>query len=402
MGQLPAGPLAVGSGPLVAEHTPDVVVFALGANDLGFWNLSVPSVLELVEGWLAAARSVNPSLKFVLVEVLTHRDIYAPYNEALRGFVEQVATPESPVVVATAAEGYRSSAGFDDGGDTWDQLHPNAQGSQKIAAAVADALARLGIGQPYPRPLPAVEEGPTGIPDLALHPVAVGETGHASSVRLEWSAVDGASSVQVEHRVGDGVWMSDGERRDLLWGRDLLVEDLADCVTHEFRVRSVKVWTRASAKYASPVVQHRWGGVVTQAAGEKLEVRVVPLGAHGSGPVTSLEFDGGPRGVPDRPAVAPRAVARAFDSVEGVRTVRRARRVLRVAWADAVGETGYEVRVARGKGRWRLAARVQADVRRVRLAGLRPGVRHRIQVRAVGEGKRRGPWSSTLSVRTRR
>ncbi len=64
------------------------------------------------------------------------------------GLAAELSTAASRVVVA------RTAAGFEQLVDTYDAVHPSARGEVRIVAGVADALAELGIGMPYPRPPP--------------------------------------------------------------------------------------------------------------------------------------------------------------------------------------------------------------------------------------------------------
>ena len=255
-------PLDPGVRTLMEEFRPQVVVLNGSANDVGFWNESADRVLERLRRWVAAAREVNPGTAFVLSEMtIDDAPGYAELNAWLPFLAQELDEESSPVVLARAAEGFVPASGPGMPADTWDTKHPNTSGSQKIAAAVADALAELGVGTPYPRPLAAVDEAPVQVPHATAEVLAPG------SVRLSWDVVPGATSVRVEHRspAAQQAWdvLADwvGTRDDLA----LDVEDLPECVEHQFRIRAEKGWTIASERYASDLLTYRWSRVPEQA-----------------------------------------------------------------------------------------------------------------------------------------
>ena len=143
-------PLDPGVRTLMEEFRPQVVVLNGSANDVGFWNESADRVLERLRRWVAAAREVNPGTAFVLSEMtIDDAPGYAELNAWLPFLAQELDEESSPVVLARAAEGFVPASGPGMPADTWDTKHPNTSGSQKIAAAVADALAELGVGTPY-------------------------------------------------------------------------------------------------------------------------------------------------------------------------------------------------------------------------------------------------------------
>ncbi len=170
---------------LVSTYQPDVVVEMLGDNDLSAGQ-SASQVADSLDGFVAEARSVDPSLEFVLTHDPRHllQPEVPDFNAAIDSLAAQLDSPESPVVVAEAA------AGFDDYTDTWDGAHPNARGELKIAAAIADALSELGIGPPAARPLPEVPLGPRVAPVLS-------GTATADGADLEWVRSPGSATSEV-------------------------------------------------------------------------------------------------------------------------------------------------------------------------------------------------------------
>jgi hypothetical protein len=111
---------------------------------------------------------------------VTHDAPVRRFNADLPRVAARLSTLASPVAVADDA------AGFNPATDTWDGTHPNAVGDIKIAAGFADVLAtQLGLGSPYPVPLPAVRTGPITSPRLTATP----GNGRA---QLSWTPSPGA------------------------------------------------------------------------------------------------------------------------------------------------------------------------------------------------------------------
>lgn len=134
---------------LVATYRPHVVVELLGINDLIWTGKTAEQLVSDVGRFVRAAQHADPGLDVVLGELpQTWEPHVTEYDAALDGLAAELSTGTSRVVVA------RTAAGFERLVDTYDAVHPSARGEVRIAAGVADALAGLGIGVPYPRPLP--------------------------------------------------------------------------------------------------------------------------------------------------------------------------------------------------------------------------------------------------------
>ncbi len=89
--------------------------------------------------------------------------------------------------------------------DTYDAVHPSASGEVKIAAGVADsALAGLGIGAPYPRPLPSVPPVPTHPAVLSASAGAPGRPSCWEPPPGGWTAYVCATSASASSGAGCG------------------------------------------------------------------------------------------------------------------------------------------------------------------------------------------------------
>ncbi|RNL84661.1 hypothetical protein EFW17_12100 [Halostreptopolyspora alba] len=236
--------LAEDIGEHVAEYEPHYLLLVAGINDLVAGG-SVRDALDHLAEAVATARVGRGDVQVVLGEVTpvwdTGRDEWTNerihrFNRSLPALAERLTGEESPVVVARSAESYSPVE------DNWDTTHPNARGELKIAAAFADTLAEsLGLGEPYPRPLPEVEVGPTGSTEVSAR-----ET--AGEVTLTWDPIPGATHYRVlqkrvrpdpDDRVPlpmevDGAGGRDGQPRSAT------VDNLLSGATYEFSVRPFK------------------------------------------------------------------------------------------------------------------------------------------------------------------
>lgn len=215
-------------GDLVVAHRPDVVVAALGINDLLFLGHSVERVEADLRGFVAQARSADPGVTVVLSRLpQTWFDRVPALNARMDALAAELDLPSSPIVVA------HTDSGFEHDAHTWDGLHPDARGEVLVAGAVADALAGLGLTAPYARPGPQVEPGPlSDAPD-----VAVGST----TATLTWLRTAGASEDEAEVRdvTAGGEWQPVPPDDDPL---SRVLVGLVDGHVHAARVRSAKGW----------------------------------------------------------------------------------------------------------------------------------------------------------------
>lgn len=309
-------------------YTPDVIVDGLGVNDL---RTSTPEtvVARAVER-VELARAVDPDVDVVLWRLpQTWRPGVAAYDDLVAQAVAALDTPRSRVVLADVA------TGFDRARDTFDSLHPSPTGEVKIAAAVADALASLGVGTPYPRPLVTPVNGPTLVPRLTSARVdAVG------TLQVGWTVPQGATGAWVELRdvVRNGPWR---------------------------RVASATTLTTATGSATVPAL----------VAGRRYELRVRAL----KGTVAS-----------DRTSRAAAVVVPPPGRVAALRADRRGS-MARLAWTPVPRARGYEV-WRRAAGTWRRVAQTQA----VRLTVKQGRRTARYRVRATGDAP--GAWSVTRTV----
>lgn len=229
---------------LVDAYTPDVVVLALGTNDLRYgWSVAV--TVKAVRTWVSRTREQRPETDFVLVEVPgAPLRKAARFNRRLAKAAKALDHDDSRVTVAKASVGFRRGTGHRRVGDTYDPHHPNTRGQLRIAAAVADGLAELDLGEPYARPLVHVPEGPRARPSLRAT-----RTGKRTA-RLAWTVPPGATSFDVFVKRGKKAWR---KVRVAHPRSKVRVRGLRACRTYAFKVRARKGWTLAHRDMTSRV-----------------------------------------------------------------------------------------------------------------------------------------------------
>jgi hypothetical protein len=179
-------------GDLVEAYHPDVVVELLGINDLAWAGRSPTEVAAFARRFVEDARAADPTVAVVLGGLpQTWISGAQEYDAGLPALASELSAEGAPVVAASPEQP------FVEGTDTYDAAHPTATGEIKIAAGIADALAVLGVGRPYPRPLPVVPNGPRVPATLS---VRAGD-GEAA---LTWQSPPGVT--------GEYVWIRDDTR----------------------------------------------------------------------------------------------------------------------------------------------------------------------------------------------
>jgi hypothetical protein len=123
-----------GSGSLsqwLTGYTPDVALVHLGTNDM-FSGDSVSSTVTELETIIGTIRSDNPSVIILLAKLIptnnydNNQRIIALNNE-MDGIAQRNSTFQSPIVVVD------QFSNFDPATDTYDGIHANASGRQKMA-----------------------------------------------------------------------------------------------------------------------------------------------------------------------------------------------------------------------------------------------------------------------------
>ena len=128
-------------------YRPDVVVVELGVNDLRH-DASPAEVDSSMRATVEELRDAAPGVDVVVVHVPV---VTVPgaveLNRRFDRLASELDRDDERVLVAPADVGFVPDPAVQ-GTDSYDGLHPSANGERKIAAAVAGALVQLGIGRP--------------------------------------------------------------------------------------------------------------------------------------------------------------------------------------------------------------------------------------------------------------
>ncbi|MFH8584924.1 GDSL-type esterase/lipase family protein [Streptomyces celluloflavus] len=141
-------------GDAVRGHAADTLLVSLGLIDLGFYT-NAGQTAENVRRFVAEARAAVPRVRAVLMPVIPNVRALtdAPFgaecerfNGLLAEAVADLSTPESPLLLAAAPDGW------DIDHATYDGTHPSPAGEHLLAGAFAEAMHQgWGVGAPYAR-----------------------------------------------------------------------------------------------------------------------------------------------------------------------------------------------------------------------------------------------------------
>ena len=122
-------------------YPPDVVVLMVGTNDL-LQGQSVESTVQDIQLIIQTLRYHNPNVKIILSHVPLTTDSWVnglinKLNVQLNAISWSQNTGNSPIYVVSQHNRWRAAQ------DTYDGIHPNAQGGEKLARNIYGALNRL-------------------------------------------------------------------------------------------------------------------------------------------------------------------------------------------------------------------------------------------------------------------
>lgn len=128
----------------LAATNPDIVLMHFGTNDV--WNnLPTETILDAFDTLVAQMRANNPDMRIVVAQLIPMRpqdcstcaDGVVALNEAIPAWAERHSTERSPIVVVDQWTGFGPAT------DTYDGVHPNDAGDQKMSDRWYPALADL-------------------------------------------------------------------------------------------------------------------------------------------------------------------------------------------------------------------------------------------------------------------
>ncbi|GIF76838.1 cellulose binding domain-containing protein [Asanoa siamensis] len=158
--------MITGSPGWLAATRPDVVLMHFGTNDV--WsNLPTATILAAYTRLVDQMRASNPAMRVLVAQIIPMAPSscaacgarVVALNDAIPGWAAGITTAGSPVVVVDQWTGFSTAS------DTYDGVHPNAAGDQKMANRWYPALtAILDGGVPTPGPTATPTSGPTSGP----------------------------------------------------------------------------------------------------------------------------------------------------------------------------------------------------------------------------------------------
>ncbi|AVT38190.1 cellulose binding domain-containing protein [Plantactinospora sp. BB1] len=174
--------------PWLAATRPDVVLMHFGTNDV--WSNRATSTILAAYGKLVdQMRASNPAMKILVAKIIPMAPStcaecgqrVVALNDAIPGWAASKSTAGSPIVVVD------QWTGFSTGSDTYDGVHPNAAGDQKMSDRWYPALAAVLDGvtptpPPTRTPTPPPTRTPTPTPTATTAPPAGGCTATYRSI----------------------------------------------------------------------------------------------------------------------------------------------------------------------------------------------------------------------------
>ena len=131
-------------------YTPDIVLLHIGTND-AFQNQSTSTTVDEIKQIIDALRVDNPNVVVLLAKLIPSTDTSInqgidALNAEVDGIAVQMDTAESPVVVVDQNTGFSAAV------DTYDGVHPNVVGEEKMAQKWYDAIVQALDGTPPTAP----------------------------------------------------------------------------------------------------------------------------------------------------------------------------------------------------------------------------------------------------------
>lgn len=111
------------------QNTPDVALIHLGTNDI-FQAQSVSGTLDELTKLIARFRANNPQINVLLAQVVPskyHNEQLDELNVGIAELAQKLNLPQSPIYLVD------TGLGFDPETNTYDGVHPNESGEEKMA-----------------------------------------------------------------------------------------------------------------------------------------------------------------------------------------------------------------------------------------------------------------------------
>jgi hypothetical protein len=199
-----ADQLLAGIGSWASTYRPDVVLMHAGSNDM-FQSQSVSSTISELSQIIDRIRAANPYVKILLAKLIPPTEWYGrlarvkALNDAIPGLVTQKHTTQSPVILVD------QSAGFYAATDTFDGIHTNVSGENKMAARWYEALTQM---LPKP-PTGGFSATTNSLPGTATKPSTYSSRRRPEGAKIQqWSGHGGANQQWSLQSTGDGTTRS--------------------------------------------------------------------------------------------------------------------------------------------------------------------------------------------------
>jgi hypothetical protein len=149
----------------LAATTPDIVMMHFGTND-AWGGIPTSTILAAYTTLVGQMRASNPNMKILVAQIIPMNPTNGcsncqqgviNLNAAIPAWAASLSTTQSPIIVVD------QWTGFDDSTDTYDGVHPNDSGNQKMSDKWYPALTSVltpNIPPPTTTPLPPVTNGP--------------------------------------------------------------------------------------------------------------------------------------------------------------------------------------------------------------------------------------------------
>ncbi|MEU6076727.1 cellulose binding domain-containing protein [Micromonospora sp. NPDC047074] len=255
----------------LAATRPDIVLMHFGTNDV--WsNIPPATILAAYSRLVDQMRASNPATKVLVAKIIPMAPPTCPacgqrtvaLNSAIDGWAAATTTAASPVVVVDQWTGFSTAT------DTYDGVHPNASGDQKMADRWYPALtAALGgvtptpTGSPTPSPTGSPTPTPTGSPTPA-------PTGCTASFRVV------------------GQWQGGFQ---------------GEVTVRNSGTAPISGWTARFTLAAGQAISQAWNARLTQSGAEVTARNVEWNGALAPGAQATFGFLGSTAGSPGEPTV---------------------------------------------------------------------------------------------------
>lgn len=160
----------------LSATSPDIVAMHLGTND-AWGGTAVSTILSAYSTLVSQMRANNPNMIILVAQIIPmnptsgcngcQQDV-VNLNAAIPGWAASLTTAQSPIIVVD------QFTGFDDATDTYDGVHPNDSGNQKIAAKWYPPLTTelKNFGMPVPLTPTATATTPTSTPTPGVTPTS--------------------------------------------------------------------------------------------------------------------------------------------------------------------------------------------------------------------------------------